>query len=216
MSADNSSPGPAGPPGEFPAAGPGAAASAPGAPGAAASAPGGAGGAPGGAGGPEAAAGASGWADTPARQFLAGGSDVFRGYLTAEIMLAHVTAQALGLSSADFFGLNIVAMRGPVTAGDLALGTGLTSGAATRMIDRLESAGFVRRVHDTADRRRVHVELATDRAGEIDAALEPNRRHLAEVFLTYTPDQLGVLFDYFERATPALLAAAEEIQSRSS
>jgi DNA-binding MarR family transcriptional regulator len=212
MSADNSSPGPTGPSGEFPAGGPEAAS-----------------GASGGVGGPEAASGASGgvgrlgaasaasgWADTPARQFLAGGSDVFRGYLTAEIMLAHVTAQALGLSSADFFGLNIVAMRGPVTAGDLALGTGLTSGAATRMIDRLESAGFVRRVHDTADRRRVHVELATDRAGEIDAALEPNRRHLAEVFLTYTPDQLGVLFDYFERATPALLAAAEEIQSRSS
>jgi DNA-binding MarR family transcriptional regulator len=183
MSADNSNPGPAGAPGEFPAAGPGA------------------------------AAGASD-ASARQRQFLARGKDVFRGYLTAEIMLAHVTAQALGLSSADFFGLNIVAMRGPVTAGDLALGTGLTSGAATRMIDRLEAAGFVRRVHDTADRRRVHVELATDRAGEIDAALEPNRRHLAEVFLTYTPDQLGVLFDYFERATPALLAAAEEIQSR--
>ncbi len=203
MSADNSSPEPAGPSGELPAGGPGAAAGT----------PGGAGGS-GGVGGPEAAAGTPGWADTPARQFLAGGSDVFRGYLTAEIMLAHVTAQALGLSSADFFGLNIVAMRGPVTAGDLALGTGLTSGAATRMIDRLEAAKFVRRVHDTADRRRVHVELATDRAGEIDAALEPNRRHLAEVFLTYTPDQLGVLFDYFERATPALLAAAEEIQSR--
>ena len=205
MSADNSSPGPTGPSGEFPAGGPEAASGA----------SGGVGG-PDGVGGPEAASGVSGWADTAARQFLAGGSDVFRGYLTAEIMLAHVTAQALGLSSADFFGLNIVAMRGPVTAGDLAVGTGLTSGAATRMIDRLESAGFVRRVHDIADRRRVHVELATDRAGEIDAALEPNRRHLAEVFLTYTPDQLGVLFDYFERATPALLAAAEEIQSRSS
>jgi len=196
MNADNSNPGPAGASGEFPGDGSGTAAGRPGA-----------------AGRSGAAAGAS---DAPARQrqFLAGGSDVFRGYLTAEIMLAHVTAQALGLSSADFFGLNIVAMRGPVSAGDLALGTGLTSGAATRMIDRLEAARFVRRVHDTADRRRVHVELATDRAGEIDAALEPNRRHLAEVFLTYTPDQLGVLFDYFERATPALLAAAEEIQSR--
>lgn len=150
------------------------------------------------------------------RQFLAQGKAVFRGYLTAEIMLGHVTAQALGLSSADFFGLNIVAMRGPVTAGDLAQATGLTSGAATRMIDRLEAAGFARRVHDTADRRRVHVEHATGRQGEIDAVLEPNRRHLAEVFLTYTHDQLAVLFDYFERATPALLAAAEEIQSRSA
>jgi DNA-binding MarR family transcriptional regulator len=147
------------------------------------------------------------------QELLAHGHMVFRSYLTAEIMLAHVTAQALGLSSADFFGLNIVALRGPVTAGELAQGTGLTSGATTRMIDRLETAGFVRRVHDTADRRRVLVEFAADRQAEIDAVLEPNRRHLAGIFAGYTDEQLSVLLDYFERATPALLAAAEEIQS---
>jgi DNA-binding MarR family transcriptional regulator len=146
---------------------------------------------------------------------LAGGKAAFRAYLTAEIMLAHVTAQALGLSSADFFGLNIVGLRGPVTAGDLAQSTGLTSGAATRMIDRLEAAGFVRRVHDTTDRRRVHVEVAVGRQAEIDAVLDPGRRRLGELFLSYTDDQIGVLFDYFERATPVLLAVAEEIQART-
>jgi DNA-binding MarR family transcriptional regulator len=152
-------------------------------------------------------------ASGPRRELLDHGHVAFRSYLTAEIMLAHVTAQALGLSSADFFGLNLVALRGPITAGDLAQGTGLTSGAATRMIDRLEAAGFVRRVHDTADRRRVLVELAASRQAEIDAVLEPNRRQLAAVFLTYTDEQLSLLFDYFERATPALLAAAAEIQA---
>jgi DNA-binding MarR family transcriptional regulator len=146
---------------------------------------------------------------------LADGTAVFRAYLTAEIMLAHVTAQALGLSSADFFGLNIVGLRGPVTAGELAQSTGLTSGAATRMIDRLEAAGFVRRVHDTADRRRVHVELAAGRQAEIDSVLEPGRRRLGELFLSYTEEQIGVLFDYFERATPVLLAATDEIQART-
>jgi DNA-binding MarR family transcriptional regulator len=149
------------------------------------------------------------------RELLDQGHVAFRSYLTAEIMLSHVTAQALGLSAADFFGLNIVSLRGPVTAGDLAHATGLTSGAATRMIDRLETTGFVRRVHDTADRRRVLVEFAAERQAEIDAVLEPNRRQLATVFLGYTDEQLGVLFDYFERATPLLLAAAEELQPRS-
>jgi DNA-binding MarR family transcriptional regulator len=149
----------------------------------------------------------------PARQsLLARGHVVFRSYLTAEIMLAHVTAKALGLSSAEFFGLNIVSLRGPVTAGELAHATGLTSGAATRMIDRLEAAGLVRRVHDTGDRRRVLVGIATDRLAEIDAVLEPSRRRLAEVFLSYTDEQLSLLFDYFERATPALLAAAEDLR----
>jgi DNA-binding MarR family transcriptional regulator len=148
------------------------------------------------------------------RDLLDHGHVVFRSYLTAEIMLAHVTAQALGLSSADFFGLNIVGLRGPVTAGDLAQSTGLTSGATTRMIDRLEAAGFVRRVHDTADRRRVLVEFAAGRQAEIDAVLEPGRRRLGEIFLGYTEEQIGVLFDYFERAIPALLATAQEIQAR--
>lgn len=145
---------------------------------------------------------------------LAARSAAFRAYLTAEIMLAHVTARALGLSSADFFGLNIVGLRGPITAGDLAHSTGLTSGAATRMIDRLEAAGFVRRVHDRTDRRRVHVELDPSRQAEIDTVLDPGRRRLGEVFLGYTEEQIGVLFDYFERATPVLLAAAEEVQAR--
>jgi DNA-binding MarR family transcriptional regulator len=147
------------------------------------------------------------------QELLARGHVAFRSYLTAEIMLAHVTAQALHLSAADFFGLNLVSLRGPVTAGELAQATGLTSGAATRMIDRLEAAGFVRRVHDTADRRRVLVEMAADRLAEIDEVLEPNRRRLAEVFLRYSDHELSVLFDYFERAVPALIAAAEDLQA---
>jgi DNA-binding MarR family transcriptional regulator len=147
------------------------------------------------------------------RELLERGHVVFRSYLTAEIMLGHATAQALGLSSADFFGLNMVSLREPITAGDLAQSTGLTSGAATRMIDRLESAGFVRRVHDTADRRRVLVESVPDRQAEIDAVLNPGRRNLGEIFLGYTEEQLSVLFDYFERAVPALLATVQEVQA---
>lgn len=64
-----------------------------------------------------------------------------------------------------------------------------------------------------ADRRRVLVELAAEREAEIDSVLEPNRRRLAPVFLSCTDEQISMLFDYFERATPALLAAAEELQS---
>ena len=87
--------------------------------------------------------------------------------------------------------------------------------SVTNAVDRLEAAGFVRRVHDTTDRRRVHVEVAVGRQAEIDAVLDPGRRRLGELFLSYTDDQIGVLFDYFERATPVLLAVAEEIQART-
>jgi DNA-binding MarR family transcriptional regulator len=143
---------------------------------------------------------------------LAQGESAFRAYLTAEMMLGQQSAKAVGLSGADFFGLNIIALCGSVSAGELAERTGLTSGATTRMIDRLEAAGWVRRVHGTQDRRKVMVEHTDQRRAEVEAALEPGRRHIGELLQTYDEAQLAVLFDYFTRATPALLAAIEELR----
>jgi DNA-binding MarR family transcriptional regulator len=59
----------------------------------------------------------------------------------------------MGLGSTDCRFLALLALHGPLTPGQLATSTGLTSGATTGVIDRLERAGFVRRKHHTADRR---------------------------------------------------------------
>ncbi|MFJ4653188.1 MarR family winged helix-turn-helix transcriptional regulator [Nocardia sp. NPDC088792] len=145
---------------------------------------------------------------------LAQGSAAYREYLTAQSVTAHAAAQALGLGGTDFFGLNLIALAGPMTAGELATRTGLTTGAATRLIDRLERSGFVRRTTDPADRRKVVVEEAPDPSGRVQAVLEPHRTRMAEVFVDYTPDQLEVLFDYFARATTALRKAAQDLGER--
>lgn len=142
------------------------------------------------------------------------GSAVFRAYLTAEMMLGQQSAKAVGLSGADFFGLNIVSLHGSITAGELSERTGLTTGATTRMIDRLEQGGFVKRVADPHDRRKVLVEPDRSRQSEIDAALEPSRRQLGTLLTAYGEEQLRVLFDYFARATPLMLSAVEELRNR--
>jgi DNA-binding MarR family transcriptional regulator len=88
---------------------------------------------------------------------------------------------------------HVLALAGPLTAGELAQRTGLTTGATTRMIDRLESEGFVRRVPDQADRRRVIVETLPDRDSDINAALEPARLAMFEVFKkNSTPASCGL------------------------
>lgn len=69
----------------------------------------------------------------------------------------------LGLNRTDTRCLDIIERRGGVTAGELAAESGLTTGAITAALDRLEGAGYVRRVRDGADRRRVLVDL-TDKA----------------------------------------------------
>jgi DNA-binding MarR family transcriptional regulator len=71
----------------------------------------------------------------------------------------HLAAERLGVNETDLHCLNIIQNSGGVTAGDLATEAGLTTGAVTGVIDRLERVGFARRVHDPADRRRVKVEV---------------------------------------------------------
>jgi DNA-binding MarR family transcriptional regulator len=137
----------------------------------------------------------------------------YRQYISAEVLHGYATAGAAGLNATDFFCLNLLSLAGTLTAGQLAQRTGLTTGATTRMIDRLEKAGFVRRARDAADRRQVIIEIIRDREPELDAALEPARRHMLSVFQRYSAQDLHVLLDYFTRAAPALVAAVEELQA---
>jgi DNA-binding MarR family transcriptional regulator len=86
--------------------------------------------------------------------------------------------QAFDEAAARYMGTNLTDMRclgaifreGPATAGRLAEVGGITAGAITAALDRLERLGYVRRVRDTADRRRVHVEL-TDEASHLIAQI---------------------------------------------
>ncbi len=70
-----------------------------------------------------------------------------------------LAAQRLGVSESDLRCLNIVENNGGISAGGLAAEAGLTAGAVTGVIDRLEKMGYARRVPDAEDRRRVTVEV---------------------------------------------------------
>jgi DNA-binding MarR family transcriptional regulator len=71
----------------------------------------------------------------------------------------NLAAERLGLNRTDLHCLNIIENSGGLTAGELAGEAGLTSGAVTGVIDRLERAGYARRVADPSDRRRVKLEV---------------------------------------------------------
>ena len=71
----------------------------------------------------------------------------------------NLAAERLGLNRTDLHAINTIENSGGLTAGELAAATGLTTGAVTGVIDRLERAGYARRVPDPADRRRVRVEV---------------------------------------------------------
>lgn len=78
-------------------------------------------------------------------------------------LMSQAAADRLGINATDLNCLNIVALTGSMTAGELARATGLTTASITGVLDRLEEAGFVHRERDAQDRRRVIVKLNVSR-----------------------------------------------------
>jgi DNA-binding MarR family transcriptional regulator len=108
-------------------------------------------------------------------------------------------ADVLGVNRTDFRCLDILDQEGdPVPAGRLAELMGLTTGATTAMIDRLEEAGYVARIRDPGDRRRVFVErtaLAEQRGWEYYGPMaEAAEKHYSR----YTVAQLELVLDFLE------------------
>ena len=93
-----------------------------------------------------------------------------RAYQTAVDNFDQAVADHVGINRTDARCLDLVDQAGGMTAGELARAAGLTSGAVTAVVDRLESAGFARRVPDPTDRRRVRVEV-TDKLWETHGPL---------------------------------------------
>src|SRR5580700_9490830 len=86
---------------------------------------------------------------------------------TATILFHTAVADRMGVSGADAKCRSILLQFGPMTAGELARHLGLTSGAVTGVIDRLERARLARRVADPKDRRRVVVEPVANRRRDL-------------------------------------------------
>ncbi|WP_405870371.1 MULTISPECIES: MarR family winged helix-turn-helix transcriptional regulator [unclassified Streptomyces] len=94
-------------------------------------------------------------------------SGVSRRYMAAYALFNQAVADHLGLHPTDLQCLNLLTLEGgPVTTGRIAEMTGLTTGSATRLVDRLEKAGYVVRERDAGDRRRVLVATVPERIAE--------------------------------------------------
>jgi len=104
-----------------------------------------------------------------------------------------------GLSESDVEALQVLVDTGAATAGRLSELMGLSSGAVTRVIDRLEQAGYVRRVPDPADRRRVIVELVPEKMAAVDATMARFGAKSASEIGRYSDAELAVINDFLTR-----------------
>src|ERR1700678_2469959 len=119
-------------------------------------------------------------------------------------MLNRAVAGRMKLNATDIEALGVLAVLGPTSPTRLASLLAMGTGSMTLVIDRLERAGFVRRVRDTKDRRSLTVEFVQERSREIAALYAPLRQRGAEIAERYSESDLAVIADYLTRSNDML------------
>ena len=127
------------------------------------------------------------------------------------VLFGQTVANAIGISGSDLDCLDFVNLEGRVTAGRLAEVTGLTTGAITGVVDRLEKAGLVRRERDEADRRKVFIVVVPENAARIGRFYVPMQQAMHKLWNTYSDAELQLLLRFAREGYKAALGATEEL-----
>lgn len=104
-----------------------------------------------------------------------------------------------GLNATDMDCLRLLFLEGVSTPSKLARHTGLTSGAATAMLDRLEKAGLIERRPNPSDRRGTLVVPSPSSSQKMASWFESARKAQAELVAQYSPKELELIADVFEK-----------------
>ncbi len=141
--------------------------------------------------------------------------EIFRELSARTVMFHQAVAERMGLSSADHKCLDLIQRHGGegrMTPGRVAELTGLTTGAVTGVLDRLESAGFVRREKDPDDRRQILVHVRHERMEQFVELFEPIRIAAEAICAEYSPAELERIMDFTRKCIDATIRATETLQ----
>ena len=129
------------------------------------------------------------------------------------VMFSQAVANRVGISSSDLECLDFLNLEGRVTAGRLAEVTGLTTGAITGVVDRLEKAGLVRRERDADDRRKVFITTIPDSVAKIGTFYQHMQRAVLKDWEGYTDAELKLLLRFMAQGYKTMLAATEDLKA---
>ncbi|WP_372666183.1 MarR family winged helix-turn-helix transcriptional regulator [Amycolatopsis kentuckyensis] len=129
------------------------------------------------------------------------GREAGRELSTAVVAFHEAVGARLGVTAVDQRALAVLAGAGSMSAGELAKEIGLTPGAVTGVVDRLERAGLARRAPDPGDRRRLVITAVPKAFGEVFAGLD---RAMAKVTDGYSPAEQAVIADWVARTIDVL------------
>jgi DNA-binding MarR family transcriptional regulator len=152
----------------------------------------------------------------PSRELIERIYGAVRGIGEQSKRTREVIAEVLGLHKTDLRGADFLYSRdGACTAGELAQATGLTSGSATALIDRLEKAGYARRATDPQDRRRQIVRMRNKAIGRCEAVYKPIQKDLFKLWSGYSAEQLKLIEDFITRSIKLHAESLERLRPDS-
>ena len=128
------------------------------------------------------------------------------------VLYGQTVANVAGIANSDLKCMDILYLEGRVTAGRLAEVTGLTTGAITGVIDRLEKAGLVRRERDEADRRKVFIAVVPEAAMKIGQFYVPMQQAMHKLCNTYSEAELQLLLRFASESYKSVLEATEALK----
>lgn len=151
--------------------------------------------------------------DATREQILDELSRTGREHSDATVLFHAALASQLDLHPTDYKTLSMLERMGAMSAGEIARHSRLATASVTNLIDRLERRGFVRRVPDQGDRRRVMVQPIVDRVTAARKLFASTRRSLARFLARYSDRDLVVISDFLARNAERLRAETSKLTS---
>jgi DNA-binding MarR family transcriptional regulator len=146
------------------------------------------------------------------RELIAVIGDRVQAFQDATDEVDDAVAERLQLNRTDLRCLSVLARVGSTSASALADAAGLSRGAMTTALDRVETAGYVRRIRDEEDRRSVRLEMTEAARKEVDVLYGPMAAQGFRLLQTYTAKELRAVLRYLEDGRELQRAHARRIR----
>ena len=145
---------------------------------------------------------------------LAGVLREVRRMTAQSVLISQAVSERFGLNSSDLECLDLALLSGGATAGEFAKATGLTTGAITGVIDRLERAGYVRREKDPTDRRKVVVRARPAMTRRIAPLYDSLQREMTALWSRYNDGELALVLDFLTKSCDLAVHEIAKLQGK--
>lgn len=138
-----------------------------------------------------------------------------RQYSDASIFMHEAIARKVGLSSADHKYLGLILQYDSITAGEISKLTGLTTGAVTGLIDRLEKKELLKRQFTQEDRRKVLIIPNMKNSMKLlGPVFEELQQRTTQLISTFSEEEIKTIERYFRGATIIMKETANDLNNQ--